>query len=113
MPEDARQLPTLSDDDQAALQRWVQRQGLGSEVTDVEPLTGGTQNVVVRLRVDGRPMVLRRPPVHPRPTSDKTMLREIAVLQTLTGTGVPHPAFIAGCEDLDVLGVVFYLMDEV
>ena len=58
-------------------------------------------------------MVLRRPPVHPRPTSDKTMLREIAALRTLAGTPVPHPGFIAGCDDLDVLGVVFYLMEEV
>ena len=112
MPDDA-QLPTLSDDDQIALQRWVRAQGLGSTVTDVEPLTGGTQNIVVRLHVDGRPMVLRRPPLHPRPTSDKTMLREIAALRTLAGTSVPHPGFIAGCDDLDVLGVVFYLMEEV
>ena len=113
MPGDAQQLPTLSDDDQAALQRWVRKQGLGSTVSDVQPLTGGTQNIVVRLQIDGRPMVLRRPPVHPRPTSDKTMLREIAALSTLTGTPVPHPGFIAGCDDLDVLGVVFYLMELV
>ncbi len=112
MPDDA-QLPTLSDDDQIAVAHWVRAQGLGSTVTDVEPLTGGTQNIVVRLRVDGRPMVLRRPPLHPRPTSDKTMLREIAALRTLAGTPVPHPGFIAGCDDLDVLGVVFYLMEEV
>jgi aminoglycoside phosphotransferase (APT) family kinase protein len=113
MPDDAQQLPTLSQDDQIALQRWVGEQGLGSTVTDVEPLTGGTQNIVVRVHVDGRPMVLRRPPLHPRPTSDKTMLREIAALRTLAGTSVPHPGFIAGCDDLDVLGVVFYLMEEV
>ncbi|MDT5210544.1 MAG: hypothetical protein QOF67_2959 [Mycobacterium sp.] len=113
MPDDAQQLPTLSRDDQAAVQRWVREEGLGSTVTDVEPLTGGTQNIVVRVHVDGRPMVLRRPPLHPRPTSDKTMLREIAALQTLAGTSVPHPGFIAGCDDLDVLGVVFYLMEEI
>jgi aminoglycoside phosphotransferase (APT) family kinase protein len=113
MPDDAQQLPTLSHDDQAAVQRWVRQQGLGSTVTGVEPLTGGTQNIVVRVHVDGRPMVLRRPPVHPRSTSDKTMLREIAALQTLAGTPVPHPGFIAGCDDLDVLGVVFYLMEEI
>ncbi len=113
MPDDAQQLPTLSDDDRAAVQRWVRQQGLGSELTDVEPLTGGTQNIVVRLLIDGRRMVLRRPPLHPRPTSDKTMLREIAALRTLAGTPVPHPGFIAGCDDLGVLGVVFYLMEEV
>jgi aminoglycoside phosphotransferase (APT) family kinase protein len=113
MPDDAHPQPTLSDDDQSSLQSWLRRQGLGSTVSDVEPLTGGSQNIVVRLRVDGRPMVLRRPPAHPRPTSDKTMLREIAVLRTLAGTPVPHPGLIAGCDDLEVLGVVFYLMEEV
>ncbi|MDT5096955.1 MAG: hypothetical protein QOC76_692 [Mycobacterium sp.] len=113
MPDDAQPLPTLSEADQGALQRWVRQHGLGSTVTDVEPLTGGTQNIVVRVHVDGRPMVLRRPPLHPRPTSDKTMLREIAALRTLAGTDVPHPGFIAGCDDLGVLGVVFYLMEEI
>jgi aminoglycoside phosphotransferase (APT) family kinase protein len=113
MPDDVQALPTLSEADQAALQGWVRHRGLGDTVTDVEPLTGGTQNIVVRIHVDGRPMVLRRPPLHPRPTSDKTMLREIAALRTLAGTAVPHPGFIAGCEDLDVLGVVFYLMEEI
>ena len=110
---DATALPTLSDADLEAVQGWVRAKGLGSEVGAVAPLAGGTQNIVVRVVVDGRPMVLRRPPLHPRPTSDKTMLREIAVLRTLAGTDVPHPGFIAGCDDLDVLGVVFYLMEEV
>jgi aminoglycoside phosphotransferase (APT) family kinase protein len=113
MADDVPASPTLTDDDQKALQDWVCETGLGSHVSGVEPLTGGSQNIVVRLRIDGRPMVLRRPPQHPRPTSDRTMLREIAVLTTLAGTPVPHPDFIAGCDDLDVLGVVFYLMEEV
>lgn len=113
MPDDAPQLPTLSAGDVEALSGWARAQGLGSVVSDVVPLAGGTQNVVVRLHLDGRPMVLRRPPVHPRPTSDRTMQREIAVLRTLAGSDVPHPHFIAGCEDPGVLGVVFYLMEEV
>ncbi|CAN3128144.1 phosphotransferase family protein [Mycobacterium sp. smrl_JER01] len=104
---------TLTDTDQDALRNWVRASGIGKAVTDVEPLTGGSQNIVVRLRVDGEPMVLRRPPPHPRPTSDNTMRREIAVLRTLKGSAVPHPELIAGCEDLDVLGVVFYLMQSV
>lgn len=97
----------------AALGAWLRERGIGSAVSDVEPLAGGTQNVVVRLRVDGRRLVLRRPPPHPRPNSNRTMQREIAVLQTLAGSTVPHPEFVAGCEDLDVLGVVFYLMEDV
>lgn len=104
---------TLDDAAVAAVSAWIREQGLGSTVTDVVPLTGGSQNVVVRLRVDGRRLVLRRPPPHPRPNSDRTMQREIAVLHTLAGSDVPHPRIVAACEDLDVLGVVFYLMEEV
>lgn len=104
---------TLSARDVAAVGEWVRQQGIGDEISGVEPLSGGTQNIVVRLRLDGRRLVLRRPPAHPRPTSNKTMLREIAVLRTLAGSAVPHPEFVAGCEDLGVLGVVFYLMAEV
>jgi len=105
--------PTLSDRDRDAVQTWIRDRRLGERLCDVEPLTGGSQNIVVRLRIDDRTAVLRRPPLHPRPTSDKTMQREIAVLSTLAGSGVPHPEFIAGCEDLSVLGVVFYLMEDI
>ena len=104
---------TLDESAVAALTGWVRAQGLGSDVTDVVPLAGGSQNVVVRLSIDGRRLVLRRPPPHPRPNSDRTMQREIAVLRTLAGSAVPHPEIVAACEDLDVLGVVFYLMEEV
>ena len=97
----------------AALTSWVRAQGLGETVSDVVPLAGGSQNVVVRLCIDGRRLVLRRPPPHPRPNSDRTMQREIAVLSTLADSSVPHPRIVAACEDLDVLGVVFYLMEEV
>jgi aminoglycoside phosphotransferase (APT) family kinase protein len=104
---------TLDDAAVAALTGWVCEQGLGTTVSDVVPLIGGSQNVVVRLTIDGRRLVLRRPPPHPRPNSDRTMQREIAVLMTLAGSSVPHPRLVAFCEDLDVLGVVFYLMEEV
>jgi aminoglycoside phosphotransferase (APT) family kinase protein len=104
---------TLDEAAVAAVSAWIRRQGLGSSVTDVVPLTGGSQNVVVRLCVDGRRLVLRRPPPHPRPNSDRTMQREIAVLHTLADSDVPHPRIVAACEDLDVLGVIFYLMEEV
>lgn len=104
---------TLDADAVTALTAWVREQGIGTAVTDVVPLAGGSQNIVVRVKVDGRPLVLRRPPPHPRPNSDRTMLREIAVLRTLAGSAVPHPALVAACEDPGVLGVVFYLMEEV
>ena len=65
--------PTLTDRDRDIVQSWIRAEGLGEHLTDVEPLTGGTQNIVVRLHIDGRPVVLRRPPLptrasHPSPT---------------------------------------------
>lgn len=41
------------------------------------------------------------------------MLREARVLQALAGSGVPHPGYIAHCEDESVLGAVFFLMEPV
>ncbi|MEV1293643.1 phosphotransferase family protein [Pseudonocardia sp. NPDC049635] len=99
--------------DLAALARWGQRHGLSGPIEQVDRIGGGTQNVVLRLSWGGRDLVLRRPPEHPRPGSDATIAREIRVLSALAGTDVPHPAFVAGCTDTDVLGVVFYLMEAV
>ena len=47
MPDDTR-LATLTDADQEALHAGC-GDGIGSTVTDVEPLAGGSQNIVVRL----------------------------------------------------------------
>ncbi|MDQ3106906.1 MAG: phosphotransferase family protein, partial [Actinomycetota bacterium] len=90
-------------------------QGLGSgtPVVDVERITGGTQNVLLRFRRADRSYVFRRPPPHKRANSDETMRREARVLQALAGTDVPHPALIAECGDVEVLGAAFYLMEPV
>lgn len=100
--------------DLEALAAWGRRAGLpAGPVEDVTRIGGGTQNVVLRLSWGGRDLVLRRPPEHPRPTSNATLTREIRVLSALAGTDVPHPHFVAGCTDESVLGVVFYLMEAV
>lgn len=96
------------------LRQWMDDHDLGAgDLTDVAPLTGGTQNVLVRFRRGGRDYVLRRPPLHKRANSDETMRRESRVLAALAGTDVPHPGFIAGEPDVDVLGASFYLMEPV
>lgn len=100
--------------DLAALSRWMDGQGLGrGPLHDVTPLTGGTQNILIRFERDGRGYVLRRPPISKRANSDETMRREARILGALAGTGVPHPALIAACDDLSVLGAAFYLMEPV
>jgi aminoglycoside phosphotransferase (APT) family kinase protein len=98
-----------------ALAAWMDGQGLGeaAPITDVERITGGTQNVLLRLTRAGRTYVLRRPPPHKRANSDETMRREARVLAALAGTDVPHPGLIAACGDEAVLGAAFYLMEPV
>lgn len=96
------------------LAEWMDGERLGrGAITEVESLGGGSQNILLRFRRDGRAYVLRRPPAHPRPESSETMRREARVLAALAGTDVPHPALIAACGDEAVLGAAFYLMEPV
>lgn len=93
----------------------MSEQGLGEgPIVDVAEITGGTQNVMLRLRRAGREYVFRRGPRHLRPVSNTVILRETRVLRALAGTDVPHPHLIAVCEDTSVLGdAVFYLMEPI
>ncbi len=57
--------------------------------------------------------MLRRPPLgHVLPTAHD-MVREYRVLTALAGTGVPVPRTDALCEDLEVNGAPFYVMEKV
>ena len=94
---------------------WMSQQGLGEgPITDVTEITGGTQNIMLRLRRSGRDYVFRRGPRHLRPVSNTVILRETRVLRALADTDVPHAPLISVCEDTSVLGdAVFYLMEPV
>ncbi|MBM3348041.1 MAG: phosphotransferase family protein [Betaproteobacteria bacterium] len=94
------------------LNAWMESRELPGHgpVIAVQRLAGGTQNnLFLMTRGDAR-FVLRRPPLHPRANSNATMLREARVLQALAGSPVPHPRFLAACDDTGVIGVCFYLM---
>lgn len=96
------------------LARWMDDRGLGEGPFEtVETLTGGTQNILLRLQRSGRSYIFRHPPPHKRSNSDETMRREARVLASLAGTDVPHPALIAAEGDVAVLGAAFYLMEPV
>jgi aminoglycoside phosphotransferase (APT) family kinase protein len=89
-------------------------QGLPSgRITAVEPLGGGTQNVILRFERGGQSYVLRRPPEHKRANSDDVMRREARVLAALAGTDVPHAHLVAACPDVEPLGAAFYLMESI
>ena len=78
--------------DLTILDAWMDDQGLPpGPIERITPLTGGTQNILVRFERGGRAYVLRRPPIHKRANSDETMRREARVLGALAGSDVPTP----------------------
>ena len=82
--------------DLSVLRGWMDARSLGDgSLVDVELITGGTQNILLRFGRAERTYVLRRPPVNKRANSDETMRREARALAALAGTAVPHPALIA------------------
>ena len=93
---------------------WMDDQGLArGPIESIVPLTGGSQNVLVKFRRGGRDFVIRRPPLHPTRNGSETMRREARVLGALADSDVPHARLIAGCGDEDVIGAAFYLMEPV
>ncbi len=93
---------------------WMDAEGLDrGPIERVTPLTGGTQNQVIRFSKGARDFVLRCPPPSPRRESNMTMRREARVLAALANTSVPHPGLIAACSDEAMLGMAFYLMEPI
>jgi len=100
--------------DLVVLEEWMDSKGLGSgPILGAAPLTGGTQNLLLRFERAGEIYVLRRPPVHKRANSDETMRREARVLAALEGSAVPHPSLIGAEPDESVIGAAFYLMEAI
>jgi aminoglycoside phosphotransferase (APT) family kinase protein len=91
--------------------------GEPSELVDIQLIAGGRSNLTYRLTVEqaGQPrlLVLRRPPLgHVLPTAHD-MGREYRVLSALSGTRVPVARPVAFCDDTEVIGAPFYLMEHV
>ena len=87
------------------------------ELAEVDLIAGGRSNLTYRLAISGpsgrRLIVLRRPPLgHVLPTAHD-MSREFRVHAALTGTAVPVARPLAFCEDADVIGAPFYVMEFV
>ena len=73
----------------------------------------GRSNLTYRVSGGGGHWVLRRPPLsHVQPTAHD-MKREFRVISALKGTDVPVPEAIALCEDAEVNGAPFYVMEYV
>jgi aminoglycoside phosphotransferase (APT) family kinase protein len=95
------------------LAEFLDGAGLGSGPIDAERTGDGHSNVTYLVcRGDDR-FVLRRPPRPPLPPSAHDVLREARLLTALAGTAARVPRVLATCADESVLGVPFYVMEEV
>ena len=98
--------------DTARLADWMDGAALPGKGEPLEAsfLSGGTQNVIYRIRRGEEVCVLRMPPPGAPPDRDKGILREWRIIEALDGTEVPHTAAVGVCSDASVLGRPFYLM---
>jgi aminoglycoside phosphotransferase (APT) family kinase protein len=78
-----------------------------------ELIAGGRSNPTYALTDGQRSWILRRPPYGDYVKSGHDMGREVTVMTALSETPVPVPTVVAYCQDADVLGAPFYVMDRI
>src|SRR5262245_693746 len=93
------------------LQRFLDERGIGSGRVEAERIGEGHSNFTFLVTRGDARVVLRRPPRPPLPPSAHDVLREARLLRALEGTPVRVPRVLADSDE-SVLGVPFYLMEE-
>jgi aminoglycoside phosphotransferase (APT) family kinase protein len=78
----------------------------------VEQFPGGHSNLTYLVRFGGQEFVLRRPPFGPVAPKAHDMAREFRILEALHPVFPLAPRPLLLCEDTDVVGSVFYLMER-
>jgi len=95
------------------LETFLDAHGIGQGRVEAERIGEGHSNITFLLRRGDSRVVLRRPPRPPLPPSAHDVLREARLLRALEGTPVRVPRVLAVGDDEDVLGVPFYVMEEI
>jgi len=79
----------------------------------VQQFPSGASNLTYLVTIGDRAMVLRRPPFGRKPRSGHDMGREVRVLTALKEAYPYVPAVLAHCEDPEILGDEFYVMERI
>ncbi|GAA1239318.1 phosphotransferase family protein [Oryzihumus leptocrescens] len=85
----------------------------GSLTLGADLIAGGKSNLTYRVTDGSRAWVVRRPPLGHVLATAHDMTREYRVMSALRDTAVPVPHMVALCEDTDVVGAPFYVMELV
>jgi aminoglycoside phosphotransferase (APT) family kinase protein len=101
--------------DLARLGTYLERErpGLVAGPLRAEVIEGGRSNLTYRVDAGPSRWVLRRPPLGHVLATAHDMAREYRVIRALRDTPVPVPGTVLLCEDPEVLGAPFYLMEYV
>jgi aminoglycoside phosphotransferase (APT) family kinase protein len=97
----------------ASLEPFLDAHGLGAGPATATRVGYGASNLTYLVEREGACVVVRRPPPPPLPPSAHDMVREARVQAGLAKAGVPVPRILAVCPDDGVIGVPFYVMEEV
>lgn len=104
-------LPSLVDED--ALRRYLTQRVPGDDIPlEVERIRGGHSNETFFVTRGADEWVLRRPPRGPLLPTAHDVSREFRVLSALAKTDVPTPRPVLMCDDAQVIGAPFYLMER-
>lgn len=101
--------------DLGALHLWLDAQvpGLVNGELSASLITGGKSNLTYSVSDGTKEYVVRRPPLGHVLATAHDMSREYTVMAALAPTDVPVPKMHALCEDADVIGSPFYVMEKV
>ena len=104
----------MSDLDPVALTSWLQQAaGDCGAVSSIKRFAGGHSNPTYQVETAERRYVLRRKPFGELLPSAHAVDREYRLLMALHPTGFPVPRPVALCDDPEVIGSIFYLMEMV
>jgi aminoglycoside phosphotransferase (APT) family kinase protein len=95
------------------LEAFLDEHGLGSGPVEAETVGEGHSNVTYLIRREGGEWVLRRPPRPPLPPSAHDVLREAKLLLAVEERPVRTPRVLATCDDPEIIGAPFYVMNRV
>jgi aminoglycoside phosphotransferase (APT) family kinase protein len=97
--------------DWAALRRYLADRNLSLGPDQPRQFAGGFGNLNYLIEIDGRPVVLRRPPGGPLPHGANDMMREYRILSSLWCEYPLAPRAVLFCGDTSVLGARFQLIE--
>jgi aminoglycoside phosphotransferase (APT) family kinase protein len=96
------------------VEAFLDEHGLGSGPVRARRIgVPGGSNFTFLLERDEGLFVLRRPPRPPLPPSAHDMVREARLQLALAKQGIRVPPIVAVCDDEGVIGVPFYIMEQV